>query len=261
MNHCKKNRVSVCIATHNGEKYIRDLLDNILIQLEIDDEIVISDDGSSDRTLEIIEKKYNDSRIRIFKISPFKKGGNLSYEEKLKNIFFNFRNAVLNATGDYVFLCDQDDIWHKDKVRIVRYELQNKDLVIHNAIIMSTMKNVDGNKFIDTSPPINFYNILRYNPFLGCCIAARTDLVRFAFSWGNIPIPHDTWLILVTFIFSFDMKFVDIPLLKYRVEAQNNSYVFHSNNSLYFKVKYRFLLVFNILLLWINYKLGCKHLK
>lgn len=58
--------ISVCMATHNGEKYLKDQLDSILYQLNSGDEIIISDDGSSDNTLSIIDS-FNDSRIKLIK--------------------------------------------------------------------------------------------------------------------------------------------------------------------------------------------------
>ncbi|MDR1678977.1 MAG: glycosyltransferase, partial [Prevotellaceae bacterium] len=57
--------ISVCIATYNGEKYIKEQLDSILCQLNLGDEVIISDDGSTDKTLDVI-KKINDDRIKIF---------------------------------------------------------------------------------------------------------------------------------------------------------------------------------------------------
>ena len=60
--------ISVCIATYNGEKYIKEQLDSILSQLGYKDEVIISDDGSADQTLVIVES-YQDSRIKIFKNS------------------------------------------------------------------------------------------------------------------------------------------------------------------------------------------------
>ena len=62
---CKKNTVSVCMATYNGEKYIKEQLNSILPQLNEDDEVIISDDGSHDKTLEIIES-FHDDRIKIY---------------------------------------------------------------------------------------------------------------------------------------------------------------------------------------------------
>ena len=58
--------ISVCMATFNGEKYIKEQIDSILIQLKEEDELIISDDGSTDKTLEIINE-LNDSRIKTLK--------------------------------------------------------------------------------------------------------------------------------------------------------------------------------------------------
>ena len=53
--------ISVCIATHNGEKYLREQLNSILSQLGSEDEVIISDDGSTDKTLNIIKEYKDDS--------------------------------------------------------------------------------------------------------------------------------------------------------------------------------------------------------
>ncbi|MDE5758415.1 MAG: glycosyltransferase, partial [Allobaculum sp.] len=90
--------ISVCIATYNGERYIETQIRSILDQLNEDDEIIISDDSSTDRTLDII-RSLNDSRIKLF-------AGN-----KFHSRTFNFENALKQATGDFIFLSDQDDIW------------------------------------------------------------------------------------------------------------------------------------------------------
>lgn len=56
---------SVCMATYNGEKFLREQIDSIIAQLDESDELIISDDGSNDATLDILYS-YNDSRIKIF---------------------------------------------------------------------------------------------------------------------------------------------------------------------------------------------------
>lgn len=94
--------ISVCMATYNGEKYIKEQIDSILKQLGSDDELVISDDGSSDGTIDII-LGYHDPRIHLYKGS-------------FHSPAFNFENALKNATGDFIFLSDQDDIWYDNKV-------------------------------------------------------------------------------------------------------------------------------------------------
>ena len=95
--------ISIAMATYNGEKYIKDQLDSILVQLGKDDEIIISDDKSTDQTTEII-KKYikEDSRIKLL-------------EGPQKGFVKNFENALLNCSNEIIFLCDQDDIWLENK--------------------------------------------------------------------------------------------------------------------------------------------------
>ena len=107
--------ISVCIATYNGENFIKAQLDSILCQISLTDEIVISDDSSSDNTIRII-KSYDDPRIKLFEGNTF------------HCPIFNFQNALKNSIGDFIFLSDQDDIWIKNKVSTMMKELQNSDL-------------------------------------------------------------------------------------------------------------------------------------
>ena len=96
-------RVSVCIPTYNGAKYIKEQLDSILSQLGESDEVIISDDSSSDATLDII-KALNDSRIVILE------GG------KFRSPIFNVENAMKHSSGSFIFLSDQDDVWLPNKI-------------------------------------------------------------------------------------------------------------------------------------------------
>ncbi|EXY58193.1 glycosyltransferase, partial [Bacteroides fragilis] len=97
--------ISVCIATYNGEKFIVEQLKTILSQLTDFDEIIISDDHSSDCTLSLI-RSFRDPRIKIY------------LNENDKGYTSNFENALKKATGEIIFIADQDDIWKKDKVDI-----------------------------------------------------------------------------------------------------------------------------------------------
>jgi len=121
--------VSVCIATYNGEKYIKEQLTSILIQLEDTDEIIISDDSSTDQTVEII-KSLDDKRISIFEHQIF------------KSHVYNFENALKHAKGDYIFLADQDDIWLPGKINKTLSLLQNNDLVLSDAIVVDENENI-----------------------------------------------------------------------------------------------------------------------
>ena len=103
-------KISVCIATYNGEKYIKEQLESIIHQLGEYDEIIISDDGSNDKTIQIIEN-FKDTRIKIFNHSP-----NRKTKYKFDLTTRNIENALSKAKGDFIFLADQDDIWIKNKV-------------------------------------------------------------------------------------------------------------------------------------------------
>ena len=123
--------ISVCIATHNGEQYIKEQLDSILCQLLSEDEVVISDDGSTDSTLEII-KGYNDPRIKIFNFKqPSKTSHTHIYASR------NFENALKHAKGEYIFLSDQDDIWMPSKVAVCLGALKQNDMIVHNMEIVN----------------------------------------------------------------------------------------------------------------------------
>ena len=113
--------ISVCIATYNGERYIGEQIKSILNQLNSSDEIIVSDDGSKDKTIDVV-KSFDDKRIRI--IDGPRKGSPIS----------NFENALKAAKGEYIFTADQDDVWTDDKVRTCMRYLQSYDCVVSDAM-------------------------------------------------------------------------------------------------------------------------------
>lgn len=102
---------------------MKEQFDSILSQLSDEDEIIISDDSSTDKTLAIIDS-YHDKRIRVFP------------NQKFHSPIFNFENALKHARGDYIFLSDQDDVWECDKVKIILPYLSRYSLVVSNCSIM-----------------------------------------------------------------------------------------------------------------------------
>ena len=97
--------ISVCMATHNGERFIREQIVSILRQLGPMDEVVVSDDSSTDGTTQVL-RSLSDGRIRILHHQP-------------RRITDNFENALKSAKGDYIYLADQDDIWVDGRVAAV----------------------------------------------------------------------------------------------------------------------------------------------
>ncbi len=101
--------LTVCIATYNGEKYIRQQLESILKQISETDEIIISDDGSKDRTLDIV-KEIGDKRICVYNHIKRKAKFNIDYATA------NFENALTKAKGDIINISDQNKVWMDNKV-------------------------------------------------------------------------------------------------------------------------------------------------
>jgi glycosyltransferase involved in cell wall biosynthesis len=105
-NQAAVRGVSVAIATYNGAKYLRQQLESIAQQTILPNEIIISDDCSDDNTREIVESFVKSSAIPIRFLSNQRNVG----------IINNFFNAFNHCTGDYIFYCDQDDVWMPNKI-------------------------------------------------------------------------------------------------------------------------------------------------
>ena len=114
----KNMRISVAMATYNGARFITEQLDSIRLQSLPVDQVILRDDGSSDQTLEIV-REY----LETYELAPAwritQNGKRLGYAE-------NFRAAVEETGGDYVFFCDQDDIWEPDRVEDMVSEMEKR---------------------------------------------------------------------------------------------------------------------------------------
>ena len=204
--------ISVCMATYNGEKYIREQLISILKQIGKNDEVIVSDDGSVDGTLKVI-KSINDSRIKIH-INTGQHG-----------FTHNFENSLKYAKGDYIFLSDQDDIWQDNKVKIIMEYLEKYDLVIHDC------RTVDNEMNILQDSRFDFFNIkkgfLRHlikSRYLGCCMAFNKNVLKaiMPFPKNDKLVEHDIWIAAVGLLY-FKTALVKQPLILYRRHGGNVS--------------------------------------
>ena len=118
-------KVSVVMAVYNGEKYIKDQLNSILSQIDDSTEVIISDNGSIDNTLEII-KEFKDPRIKLYQ------------NEEYKGSAFNFEYGLKKASGNIIFLSDQDDIWLENKFSICIKWLEKFDVVVTDCKIVNS---------------------------------------------------------------------------------------------------------------------------
>jgi len=218
------DKISVCIATYNGEKYIKDQLNSILFQINKNDEVIISDDHSTDKTIEILNS-FNDKRIKIFT------------NDNGKGPINNFENAIKKSSGDFIFLSDQDDIWCNDKVfTIMQFFDQNPNCtcIFSNAQIVDENGKKMGYNFFKNEPNLNLFKIIIKNKFLGCTMAFKREIKILPFT-KNIPM-HD-WYIGLKHLQRGNVKFINKNLIYYRRHSNN----FTSDKSSSFKkiIKWR----------------------
>ena len=202
--------ISICIATYNGEKYICQQVDSILSQLNSADEIIISDDGSKDNTISVLEA-YHDPRINIF------------YNKGRHGVVPNFENALKKTSGDIIFFADQDDIWENNKISRCMEALKNADLVVHNAIVVYEDGSHAGEDFFHLrhSGPGYWKNLYK-NSFMGSCMAFRKNVKDYALPFPHHILWHDMWIGLMV-----EKKgktiFINDQLIHYRRHVGNAS--------------------------------------
>ncbi len=231
--------ISVCMATYNGSKYIREQVDSILTQLGADDELIVSDDGSTDNTIEIL-KSYGDSRIKIF--NNTNRGG----------VVGNFENALTRAVGEYIFLSDQDDIWESHRVTKVMAVLSSSSelwLTLNNYNVFYMNSELPSQiRYSESTDPLskNFLGQLKKNPYIGCCMAFKRELLDIALPFPTNLAMHDSWIGLLAKLHSNRVQFISEPLLRYRRHEQTVTKG-KSPYSIWFRIKYRITLCYNLL--------------
>ena len=224
--------ISVCLATYNGEKYLREQLDSILCQLSGTDEIIISDDGSKDATIKIINS-FNDNRIHLY------------HNQGKHGVVSNFENALAKASGDFIFLSDQDDVWMNDKVEKCIRLLNDYDLIVHNAeIVNGNCENTGHDFFSLRDSKGGFWNNIYKNRFVGCCMSFKKQLLNYVLPFPSKILWHDMWIGLIAEK-HFKVYFSPIPLIMFRRHGGNTSQTSEKSNFTFFKkISYRFWMFF-----------------
>jgi glycosyltransferase involved in cell wall biosynthesis len=192
------------MASYNGEKFILEQIESILIQLGEDDELVISDDSSTDETVEII-KRIPDPRIKLLTSNKFR--------DPIKN----FQWALKHAQGEYIFLSDQDDVWMDGKYTEMLQLLKQYALVISDSMIVDQELNVTHPSFFKyfNSGKGIIKNMIK-SSYYGSCMAFRKQVLDVALPFPDTKeIGHDLWIGLVAEIIG-NVYFYEKPLLLYR---------------------------------------------
>lgn len=209
--------ISVAIATYNGEKFIEKQLQSIFDQTMQVDEVVVCDDCSTDHTIDIL-KKYP---VSIYE------------NEKTLGFKLNFHKAISLCKGDYIFLCDQDDIWEKDKVEKL-IQIMKENPKVH--VCASAFVYIDAyDEFLTNKKSISLYparcmddslneivldSIVSINYFQGSSLVIDKWMKDIFVSKYDPRIEHDWFICLISS--SYDgMYFYNKPLFRYRIHENN----------------------------------------
>lgn len=186
-------RVSIAMATYNGERYLREQFDSILAQTIPFYELIICDDASTDGTWDILLEYANmDCRIKVFR--------------NLQNIGVtkNFERAIKKCSGEFIAFSDQDDIWLPDHLEILLNGIGDKMVVVGDAEIMDAKGHRSGLKLsycegIDYVPENDLQKAYTIFFYRGYCQGASMVIHRSLLE-KVIPMPtsihnyHDFWL-------------------------------------------------------------------
>ena len=236
------------MAVYNGQKYIFEQLNSILKQLSPGDEVIISDNCSTDSILDVI-KSIKDSRIAIYSFCN-------------KSPVLNFENALSKSSGEYIFLSDQDDIWEENKVQVILELLNKYDTVISDCTVIDEKNNILFDSFfkIMHSKKGLFKNY--YKPsFLGCCMAFRRSILIKSLPFPpNIPM-HDWWIALISEMFG-KTYYLQEKLVRYRRHTSNaTATTGQSQYGIKYKILFRLILFYYLFIRYMSVKVFNKNYK
>ena len=209
----------IVMSTYNGSQYLPKQLDSVLQQTLKDFILLIRDDGSTDGTLELLET-YHDPRIRLIK------GDNLGPSGS----FFALLKESRALNADYVFFCDQDDIWMPNKLELQIAEI--KTVSPGPALVFSDFSMIDGDDRItgDSYTDMaklripddgNFFPKLLAQPYVfGCASVMNKELLNLVVDAPAGIEMYDCWISLVASLLG-TVRYMATPTLHHRFHSSN----------------------------------------
>ncbi len=223
-------KVSVALATFNGEKYVEKQLKSLLLQRRKIDEVIIVDDASTDSTADIVKNFIERNRLSA--------SWHFFVNERNLGFLRNFKRAIEKTSGDVIFLCDQDDIWYKTKVDSMLNRFESNE---HIKAMYSGFKAIDENDtFIKSRSSLMHSNnnlikfriepfdtvkielstICNYNISPGCTLAFTREVRDVYIEKTKNICVHD-WEIALIAAFLDGLYFFNTPLTNYRIHPGN----------------------------------------
>ena len=214
------SKISILLSTYNGEKYLKAQLDSLFSQSYKNFKLIARDDGSSDKTLEIL-KSYD--------IELLPSNENIGVKSSFETLL---KYAFENSDADYFMFCDQDDVWNQDKVELTLQKMYEMEKLYKNTPILvhTDLEVVDEN--LHTINPSfmklqnlhekknRLNNLLIQNTITGCTVMINRDLAKLCLPMSSNAIVHDWWVGLVASCFG-KIGYVDDSTIKYRQHTSN----------------------------------------
>lgn len=217
-------KISIIMSTYNGETYIQEQLESIVSQTVLPDEVIISDDCSSDTTVFIIKKFIKNNKLNNWKL--YVNEANLGWKK-------NFMNLLSQAQGEYIFLCDQDDIWNKSKLsNMVNIMDKKKEILLlasdyyplyqtadAEKISKKILKTMKSDGTVEKYPfSADFLSVLRP----GCTYCIRRNLINISFKYFDDISAHDALLWRVSNLYD-GLYIYHTPMIEFRRHGNNST--------------------------------------
>ncbi len=214
----KMPKVSVIIPVYNGEKFLSEAIESVVAQTYLDWEIITVNDGSTDRSLEILRKYEKQLPSKIYVINQENKGPSLT-----RNM------AIAEAKGEYIAFLDCDDSWLPEKLeKQVEFLDLNKEfgLIYSDCYVIDYNGNIKGNTYSSRIKPFrgNVFNELLYTNFIPTStVMVRSEVfddVGLFNPMLRISQDYDLWIRIAE---TCPIDFIDQPLAKYRLHCEGIS--------------------------------------
>ena len=216
-------RVSVALATYNGEAFLAEQLRSILAQTVPVSQIVIADDGSRDGTLDVARAALRGFAGEVVVLEA---------ERRPLGVTANFSRAIAACAGDVIALCDQDDVWDADKIERMLAALDDGLLAFSDALLVDDSGEVfDGSPTLFAGLGLSVWEreriaqgdawsvLLRRNVVTGATTVFRRELLELAGSFPKAWV-HDEWLAMVAAAYG-GVRMLDEPTIGYRQHGAN----------------------------------------
>ena len=216
--------VQICMATFNGEAYLTEQLDSILSQTHTEWSLIVHDDGSDDRTVAILEeyRRLHPQKIRILDDS-------LTFGSAKDNFF----HILDYCDGDYIFFCDQDDVWFPEKIERSLMAFDSSDFTCSPEIpilVHADLEVVDeylATQIVSMNAYLNGrkgrvskFGLLLSNPVTGCTMCINRALKDLLHSHDKAMM-HDWFFALLCLYREGQIVYLDETLIKYRQHGSN----------------------------------------